>query len=310
MGRFTANSAGRIDRKILQFTRDKCNFGSRLPRSFLPLIAMPSEGDEAEKVSLDSLRELLERGIGLPPHPVLEKSISKATRMAWNVRKDRRLGELFLCWTSMNWKKLKLIPIWISIFINFLSKSRPRLPLPSADIVIKEVALLPTYLPSVATLKEAPKKTRDWNSSLEVWQKLEYSPYLEAFESLMSKAKPIAIRLDLPDKLENQIAAAHTWRERNATKFLRKNSNYSRIKVLSPRLDVLGLDFTEYQTTFFYFTKKIFKISCITFPTPSTQRRNLQPNQRDSRNHPWGRKEERSSTDRWRFQKEWKQRIN
>ena len=63
-------------------------------------------------------------------------------------------------------------------------------------MIIKEVALLPTYLPSVAALKEAAKKARDWNSRLEVLQKLEYSPYLEALESLMSKAKPIAIRLD------------------------------------------------------------------------------------------------------------------
>ncbi len=50
---------------------------------------------------------------------------------------------------------------------------------------------------------------------------------------------------------------------------------------------------------FFYFAKKIFKISCIEFLTPSTKRRSLQPNQRDSRNHPWGREERRSLNDRW-----------
>lgn len=36
-----------------------------------------TEDEEAEEVSLDSLRELLELGVGLPPHPVLEKSLAK-----------------------------------------------------------------------------------------------------------------------------------------------------------------------------------------------------------------------------------------
>lgn len=36
--------------------------------------ANEAEGDE---VSLDSLRELLELGVGLPPHPALEKCLAK-----------------------------------------------------------------------------------------------------------------------------------------------------------------------------------------------------------------------------------------
>lgn len=117
---------------------------------------------------------------------------------------------------------------------------RPRLPLSSAEPILKEVTLLPTYLPSVTTLKETVKKAKDWMARLETLQKLEYSPYLEALESLMTKAKPIAVRLDPLDELENQIAAAHAWRERTAKTFLRKNTYYSLIEVLSPKLDVLG----------------------------------------------------------------------
>ena len=117
---------------------------------------------------------------------------------------------------------------------------RPRLPLSSAEMIVKEVVLLPTYLPSVCALKETMRKARDWAKRLEILQKLEYSPYLEALESLMAKAKPIAVRLDSLDELENQIAAAHAWRERTAKTFLRKNSYYSLIEVLSPKLDVLG----------------------------------------------------------------------
>jgi histone demethylase JARID1 len=110
----------------------------------------------------------------------------------------------------------------------------------SAELIIKEVALLPTYLPAVGSLKDMLKKARDWISRLDMLQKLEYSPYLEALESLMTKAKPIAIKLDSLDELDNQIAAGHAWRERTAKTFLRKNSYYSLIEVLSPKLDLLG----------------------------------------------------------------------
>ncbi|EFX65434.1 hypothetical protein DAPPUDRAFT_18276, partial [Daphnia pulex] len=82
---------------------------------------------------------------------------------------------------------------------------------------------LPTYLPSVAALKEAVKKARDWNLRREVLK----NPHLEALESLMSK--PIAIRLDSLAKLENQITAAQTWRKRTAKTLLRNNSYYSLI---------------------------------------------------------------------------------
>lgn len=135
----------------------------------------------------------------------------------------------------------------------------------SAELIIKEVALLPTYLPAVGSLKDMLKKARDWISRLEMLQKLEYSPYLEALESLMTKAKPIAIKLDSLDELDNQIAAGHAWRERTAKTFLRKNSYYSLIEVLSPKLDILGKFLSDYQLSswlilnmlFIYFFKGI-----------------------------------------------------
>jgi hypothetical protein len=76
----------------------------------------------------------------------------------------------------------------------------------------------------------------------------------------MSKAKPIAIRLDSLDELENQFAADHAWHERTAKKFVRKTSYYSLIEVLSPKLDVLGMDFSESLTTFSILLRKFSKL--------------------------------------------------
>lgn len=151
-------------------------------------------------------------------------------------------------------------------------------------MIIKEVILLPTYLPSVAALKEAVKKARDWVHRLEVLQKLEYSPYLEALESLMTKAKPIAIKLDALDELENQIAAAHAWRERTAKTFLRKNSYYALIEVLSPKLDVLS---KSHCAVFNSSILKLLFVFCrhYTFPAPSAERRPFQSYQCISHNN-------------------------
>ena len=62
-----------------------------------------SEEDEAEEVSLGSLRELLELGVGLPPHPVLEKCLAKLQgllEMSEKIEDKAKYDEnqdLFLC---------------------------------------------------------------------------------------------------------------------------------------------------------------------------------------------------------------------
>lgn len=46
-----------------------------------PEVIPSADGDTSDRevgdVSLDSLRELLELGVGLPPHPALEKALAK-----------------------------------------------------------------------------------------------------------------------------------------------------------------------------------------------------------------------------------------
>jgi len=173
------------------------------------------EEEEPNEVSLDSLRELLQLGVGIAPHPALEKALAK-------------LQGLLEMSEKIEDKAAKCLQI------------KPRVSLSTAEMIVKEMDLLPTYLPSVVALQEAVKKARDWISRLQVLQQLKYSPYLEVLEGLMNKAKPIAIKLDPLDDLENQIAAAHAWRERTSMTFLRKNSYYTLIEVLSPKLDILG----------------------------------------------------------------------
>ena len=170
---------------------------------------------EPGTVTLDSLRDLLESGISLAPHPVLEKSLAKLQGLLETSEKieDKASNSL---------------------------QSKTKLALSSVEVIVREVDLLPTYLPSVMALKDSLRKAKEWMSKFDALQKVEFSPYLETLETLLAKAKPIAIKLEPLEQLEGQVGAGHAWRERTARTFLRKNSYYTLVEVLSPKLDILG----------------------------------------------------------------------
>ncbi len=55
---------------------------------------------------------------------------------------------------------------------------------------------------------------------------------------MVMKGRPIPVRLDQLPQVESQVAAARSWRERTARTFLKKNTPYSLVEVLSPRKDI------------------------------------------------------------------------
>lgn len=63
-------------------------------------------------------------------------------------------------------------------------------------------------------------------------------PYYDTVVELIRKGRTISIHLpDLPT-LESTLAQAKAWKERTAKTFLRKNSHYSLMEALSPRIGV------------------------------------------------------------------------
>ncbi|KAK6315029.1 hypothetical protein J4Q44_G00145580 [Coregonus suidteri] len=62
--------------------------------------------------------------------------------------------------------------------------------------------------------------------------------YLEQLESLLARGRSIPVRLDPLPQVESQVASARAWRERTARTFLKKNSTYTLLQVLSPRVDI------------------------------------------------------------------------
>ncbi|XP_052780089.1 lysine-specific demethylase 5A-like isoform X2 [Mya arenaria] len=164
-------------------------------------------------VVLETLRKLMESGVGLSPHNAVEKAMAE-------------LQELLTL--SERWEEKARICL----------QARPRHVMSTLEAIVNEASNIPVYLPNVHTLKEALRKAKDWTTKVEAIQNSDSYPYLDIVENLVNKGRPIPVRLDQLPQVESQVAAAKSWRERTARTFLKKNSTYSLLEVLSPRSDI------------------------------------------------------------------------
>lgn len=110
--------------------------------------------------------------------------------------------------------------------------------LSTLEDIVNEASNIPVYLPNVNSLKDALKKAKEWTSKVESIQASDAYPYLDTVENLVNKGRPIPVRLDQLPQIESQVTTAKSWRERTARTFLKKNSTYSLLEVLSPRTDI------------------------------------------------------------------------
>ncbi|XP_075458456.1 lysine-specific demethylase 5A isoform X2 [Ascaphus truei] len=168
---------------------------------------------DPHRVTLDVMKKLIDSGVGLAPHHAVEKAMAE-------------LQELLT--VSERWEEKAKACL----------QARPRHSMSSLESIIMESKRIQAYLPNVLALKEALQRARDWTSKVEAIQSGRHYAYLEQLESLLVKGRPIPVRLEALPQVESQVAAARAWRERTARTFLKKNSGYSLLQVLSPRSDI------------------------------------------------------------------------
>ncbi|XP_064417731.1 lysine-specific demethylase 5A [Latimeria chalumnae] len=168
---------------------------------------------DQHRLTLDSMKKLIDSGVGLAPHQAVEKAMSD-------------LQELLT--VSERWEEKAKICL----------QARPRHSLATLESIVNEARNIPAYLPNVLALKEALQRAKDWTAKVEAIQNGSYYAYLEQLESLLVRGRPVPVRLDSLPQVESQVAAARAWRERTARTFLKKNSTYTLLQVLSPRMDI------------------------------------------------------------------------
>ncbi|MEE6493117.1 hypothetical protein FKM82_016745 [Ascaphus truei] len=168
---------------------------------------------EPGMLTLDAMRRLIDLGVGLTPHPSVEKAMAK-------------LQELLTM--SEHWDDK----------CRSLLRARPRHSLASFSAALREVERVPAYLPSVESLRDAVHSARDWLHEVETLQAGSRVPVLDTLVELVTRGQAIPVHLDPLPRLETLVCEVQTWTECAASTFLTPNSPYTLLEVLSPRCDV------------------------------------------------------------------------
>uniref|UniRef100_A0A4W5KIS0 [histone H3]-trimethyl-L-lysine(4) demethylase n=1 Tax=Hucho hucho TaxID=62062 RepID=A0A4W5KIS0_9TELE len=165
------------------------------------------------RVTLELMKRLIDSGVGLAPHHAVEKAMAE-------------LQEILT--VSERWEDKARACL----------QARPRHSMVTLESIMIEARNIPAYLPNVLALREALHKAKEWSAKVDAIQCGSNYAYLEQLESLLVRGRSIPVRLDPLPQVESQVASARAWRERTARTFLKKNSTYTLLQVLSPRVDI------------------------------------------------------------------------
>ncbi|XP_036386380.1 lysine (K)-specific demethylase 5Ba [Megalops cyprinoides] len=164
-------------------------------------------------LSLDAMRRLIDQGVGLTPHPSVEKAMA-------------RLQELLTVsehWEDRAWDLLK---------------ARPHHCVETLAAAAQEAEGIPAYLPNCLLLRDSVNRAREWLQEAEALQHGGRIPVLDTLLSMVSRARAIPVQLDPLARLESLVSEVQAWKESASKTFLMKNSPYSLLEVLCPRCEV------------------------------------------------------------------------
>ncbi|TMS19459.1 Lysine-specific demethylase 5B [Larimichthys crocea] len=177
------------------------------------LEAVQQASSRPESLCLDTMRRLIDQGVGLVPHSSVERAMA-------------RLQELLT--VSEQWEERVLS----------LMEARPYHCMETLDAALQEVENIPAYLPNCLQLKDVITKAKKWLHEAEALQLGGRIPVLDSLSELVLRAEGIPVTLDPLSRLEALVSDVQTWKESAAKTFLLKNSPYSLLEVLCPRCDV------------------------------------------------------------------------
>ncbi|CAH1103658.1 unnamed protein product [Psylliodes chrysocephalus] len=162
-------------------------------------------------LGLDEIKNLIQEGILLPPHPEIEEELSKLQGILQ---------------TSEEWEEQAAE----------ILKSEDNNVLIQVDKLLKDASKISCFLPTEGHLFDSMKKARDWLRMLEEMNSAEYYPYFSAMEELIKKGRSLALHLVEVDRMNDYLVLATGWKEKTSKAFLRKNSSCNLMEALSPRI--------------------------------------------------------------------------
>jgi len=169
--------------------------------------------DDPKSVSREEVIKLIEKGMTIPPHVSIENTLSELHALTKAIDKWEEKAKVFL-------------------------NTKNRRTIAAVEEFIHEADEVEAYLPSLDTLQDILNKAKNWTKLFDDIRARENFPYYDTLDDLLRKGRNIPLHLnDLPT-LESTLLEAKTWKERTARTFLRKNSHYTLMEALSPRIGV------------------------------------------------------------------------
>lgn len=160
------------------------------------------------------LGRLIEEGMNIPPHSSVENALAQLQSLMISID---------------DWEdKAKL----------YSQASKNRQTIASVEQHITESDKIDAYLPGLSNLKDILNKAKNWIKNVEEIQARENFPYYDTLDELVRKGRTIPVHLPALPTLESTLAQAKAWKDRTAKTFLRKNSHYTLMEALSPRIGV------------------------------------------------------------------------
>ncbi|KAF3697213.1 Lysine-specific demethylase 5B-B [Channa argus] len=177
------------------------------------LETMQQASTQPATLTLDTMRRLIDQGVGLSSHPSVEKAMA-------------HLQELLT--VSEHWEDKA----------SSLLKARPPHSIETLSAVAEKASGIPAYLPNCLLLKDTIRKAREWLQEAEELQASSCTPMVDTLSDMVLRGQAIQVHLEPLDKLECLMVEAQEWKESAARTFLPKDTTLSLLEVLCPRCEI------------------------------------------------------------------------
>uniref|UniRef100_A0A3Q3FKC3 [histone H3]-trimethyl-L-lysine(4) demethylase n=1 Tax=Labrus bergylta TaxID=56723 RepID=A0A3Q3FKC3_9LABR len=164
-------------------------------------------------LTLETMRRLIDQGVGLEPHPLVEKAMA-------------RLQELLT--VSEHWEDKA----------SSLLKARPPHSIEILSAAAEKASAIPAYLPNCLLLKDSIRKAQEWLQEAKELQATGCVLMIDSLSDMVLRGQAIQVHLEPLDRLESLMVEVQEWKESAAATFLPKDSTLTLLEVLCPRCEV------------------------------------------------------------------------
>ncbi|CAL8256396.1 unnamed protein product [Gadus morhua 'NCC'] len=164
-------------------------------------------------LTLEAMRRLIDQGLGLAPHPSVEKAMA-------------RLQEL-----------LSVAEHWEDKAGSLLRASPPH-PIETLSAAAEKASAIPAQLPNCLLLKASIRTAREWLQEAEEQQAGGTVPTADALADMVLRGQAIQVHLEPLERFRSLSAEVQEWKESAASMLLKKDSPFTLLEILCPRFEV------------------------------------------------------------------------